>query len=214
MKNLEQLFDIDSSLKKDLKELKKAAAAPAKRIAKHLFTDTLCPWVGNRFAYKDFLSRNRNHGFHVSIDLNSFSEINKKYGHLVGDEAIQQFFKASSSVSRMLKGKNFRVGGDENRLYFSDKQKAEQFAAQLEKNLKSEKVKDFNLSASIGIGYTPEQAEEALKQAKQKLRNEPHPKGSEPTVIVSLLNQDPPAHWEPSSRFSTVEKTPILKVKL
>ncbi len=221
LKTFEDLFQMDTGLKKALTELRKASPEATKKVAKHLFTDTLCPWVGNRYAYNDFLSRHKHHGIHVSIDLNGFSSLNNRYGHLVGDEGLQQYFKISSEISRLLKGKNFRVGGDENRLYFPDRKKAEAFAFELKTRLASEKIKDHQLSVSIGIGFTPEQAEAALKQAKEqlgptvqfeKVRN--FKAGEEPTVIVSLLSEAPPAHWSPSlEEVSKEQKDSLLKVK-
>lgn len=222
MKLFEDLFQVDNGLKSALTELRKAAPEAAKKVAKHLFTDTLCPWVGNRYAYNDFLSRHKQHGIHVSVDLNGFSSLNNNHGHIVGDEALQKYFKISSEVSRLLKGKNFRVGGDENRLYFSDRHKAEQFSFELKTRLATEKIRDHQLSVSIGIGYTPDQAETALKQAKEqlgptvqheKVRN--FPAGAEPTIIVSLLGEKPPAHWSPSSDQISKEgaKDSMLKIK-
>jgi diguanylate cyclase (GGDEF)-like protein len=220
MKNLEQIYAMDRSLKEALSDLKKADKTAAKKIAKHLFTDTLCPWVGNRAAYNDFLSRHKYHGFHVSVDLNSFSEINNRYGHLVGDDAIKIFFKISSEISRMLKGKNFRVGGDENRLFFNDKATAEKYSQELKARLSKEKVRDFQLSASVGIGYTPEHAEAALKKAKEQLGTEVQYEkvrnfrsGEEPTVIVTLLNESPPASWSPVvEKVSNDDKKGMLKI--
>jgi diguanylate cyclase (GGDEF)-like protein len=221
LKSFEDLFQMNTGLKKALSELKKSNPSATKKVAKHLFTDTLCPWVGNRYAYNDFLSRHKHHGIHVSIDLNSFSSLNNKYGHLVGDEGLQAYFKLSSELSRALKGKNFRVGGDENRLYFPDKAKAERFASDLKTRLVNEKIKDHQLSVSIGLGFTPEQAEKALKQAKEQLGPEVQYEkirsfkaGEEPTIIVSMLNEQPPVHWSPVlEEQSKEQKDSLLKIK-
>lgn len=219
LNNIQDISTSDISLKKALAETRKFNPAVGKVLAKHIYTDTLCPWVGNRFAYNDFLSRHKHHGIHVSVDLNSFSNINNTQGHLAGDEAIKKFFKISSEISRGLKGKNFRVGGDENRLFFDSPKAAETFASMLKERLSTEKIGDHILSASVGIGYTPEEAELALKQAKEELgpmfegeRIKRHAVGQEPTSIVSNLSKTPPNHWKAPAQ-SPKEEAGLLKLR-
>lgn len=111
-------------------------------------------------------------------------------------------------------GKLFRIGGDEARLHFPTQERANGFVKEIRQRLaqspsiKSPDGKDTGhiVSASIGMGYTPEHAEQALIHAKERLgplvqgkRQKYKAPGQEETVAHSLLHESPPPHWRPST---------------
>jgi diguanylate cyclase (GGDEF)-like protein len=206
---LEALSKTDMSVMDAINIARKHNPKAGKVLARHVFTDSMVPKVGNTFAYKDFLSRNQNTGIHLSLDANGFGSINKEHGHPVGDEAIKHLFNTVSDVSRKYGLKAFRVGGDEGRLHAPTPARAEGFVKELKERLaNSPNVAGTNhkLSVSVGIGYSPEHAEQALIRAKDQLgplvdgkRIKTFPLGKEPTVHHSLLHENPPPLWRPQT---------------
>jgi diguanylate cyclase (GGDEF)-like protein len=132
----------------------------------------MVPTIGNKFAYKDFLSRPKT-GTHVHVDLNSFGKINKRYGHDVGDMAIKSAFNAAREALDETVGKKYgkawRTGGDEGRFHVPTPQHAAAFAKRFQEKLDalSPINGEFKYSASVGSGPTPQHAESALASAKQ-----------------------------------------------
>ncbi len=207
VERLEDLAKGDMGLMDALGITRQHNPAAGKVLARHLFTDTMVPKVGNAFAYKDFLSRNRDNGIHLSLDANGFGSINKEHGFETGNEAIKHLFNTVSDVSRKYGLKAFRVGGDEGRLHAPTPARAEGFIKELKDKLaNSPNVAgtDHKMSVSIGLGYSPEHAEQALMHAKDQLgplvngkRMKTFPAGKEPTVSHSLLHENPPNTWRP-----------------
>ena len=81
-------------------------------MANHIYQDTMVPEVGNLFAYQKFLQTNKDQGYHVLTDLNSFKEINQFYGVTAGDQAIIDFGKLASKLAQSFGMQPFRVTGD------------------------------------------------------------------------------------------------------
>lgn len=160
-----------------------------KTINKHLFTDTLVPTIGNRMAYKDFLSRPRE-GVHVHIDMNDFGALNKApFNYEIGNQAIMATGRAlreamDESVGRKY-GKTFRISGDEFRAHVPDKEGAAAFARAFRAKLEGIPAVQgtHRLSASIGTGLTPESAEDSLLQAKGQKSLAAKPKGQAETHV-------------------------------
>ena len=205
----QKLLKSDISLSEALKIARQHNPEAAKVLARHIYTDTLVPKVGNKFAYNDFLSRHRNSGVHISMDANSFGSINKEHGFEYGNEAIKQMFNTASEVSRQFSGKLFRVGGDEGRLYFPNEEKAVGFANEFKKKLaQNPKIAGkHQVSVAMGIGWSPEQAEKALISAKDQLgplaegkRQKIAPPGQEATVWHSLLHEPKSPNWRPATQ--------------
>lgn len=163
-----------------------------KILTAHIFKDTMVPSMGNKKAYQDFLSRPRG-GVHVHIDLNDFGTINKVHGFETGDSAIKAAGQAmrnaiDSSVSKKV-AKAFRVGGDEFRIYVP----THEHAARLVRALKQhwDKIPPIegthSVSGSIGIGHTPETAENALIQAKTAKKSSGYKLGEAKTHAHSAI---------------------------
>lgn len=224
-KNLKDLRKVDMGLMEALKIARAHNPDAGNALARHIFLDTLVPRVGNSFAYKDFLSRHNNSGVHLSLDANSFGAINKEHGFEAGNEAIKQLFNTVSDVSRKYGLKAFRVGGDEGRLHASTPERAHGFINELKERLDSAPHldgTDHRLSVSVGLGYTPEHAEQALMRAKDQLgplelgkRKKMWAPGKEPTVAHSLLHESPPPHWRPSTAsVPAAAQEPISALKI
>lgn len=140
-------------------------------VNRSLFTDTMIPTIGNKAAYRDFLSRPRE-GVHVHLDGNDFGNINKVHSHDVGNQAIIAMGKALRSamdeaVGRK-NGKLFRTGGDEFVAHVPSHEHAALFARTLRNKLEAIPAirGTHRLSMSLGFGPSHEHAEEALKDAK------------------------------------------------
>lgn len=147
----------------------------------HIFSDNMVPSMGSKYAYKRFLSRPRQ-GTHIMIDGNSFGVINKKFGQQVGDQAIEAYGKAAREAMDEAVGRDkgklfrdpdqqdlYRDGGDEFRAYVPSHDHAVRFLQAFQRKL--DQVPPIGgvhrLSASVGIGHTPEHANTAMNAAKQ-----------------------------------------------
>ncbi|SRR5216683_2499031 len=200
------LAKADIGLSEALKIARDHNKDAGKVLARHIYTDRLVPKVGNLYAYNDFLNRNRNTGIHISMDANSFGQINKEHGFEMGNQAIKHLFTNISDASRKYGLKSFRIGGDEARLHAPDQKRAEGFAKDVKEMLSMvpKMGGTHQISASIGIGYSPDHAEQALMVAKKKLFDpttgvKKFKPGEEPSVDHSLLHEDPPLGWKPHS---------------
>lgn len=208
-KVFENLSKEEPSLGEALKSIKATNPKAHKVLARHLYTDTMVPRIGNSFAYKDFLTRHGNSGIHLSLDANSFGSINKEHGFEKGNEAIKKLFNTISDISRKYGMKAFRVGGDEGRLHAPTPERANGFLKELKSSLETSPLlsgTNHRISVAVGVGYTPEHAEQSLIRAKDKLgplisgkRVKEFKPGEEPTVSHSALEETPPAHWKPSN---------------
>jgi GGDEF domain-containing protein len=185
---IESIHHRDPELMMHLSKIRKISPESASILGKRIFTDTMVPHVGNKLAYEDFMSRPRK-GVHVMIDGNDFGAINKKWGQSMGDNAIKQMFGAVSQSSRTMRGKLFRVGGDEGRLHFETPEQAYSFVRDVRKNLENlPPIKGIHgHSLSIGIAETPERAEQALINAKNEKKAMNYPVGQAHTHVHSLL---------------------------
>lgn len=125
------------------------------------------------------------------IDLDNFKEINDIYGHLAGDEVLQEIIKIIYSQIRKDVDMVFRYGGDEFALFFpfisSDKLKflleriRKNISEQTFKVVKDENLYEFKITVTIGGASFPEHsqdiinlignADKALLQAKAKGKN-------------------------------------------
>jgi diguanylate cyclase (GGDEF)-like protein len=140
-------------------------------LQRHLFSDTMVPVMGNKAAYADFLARPKP-GVHIHLDANQFKNVNEKFGHEVGNQAITSMGNAirsalDESVGRK-HAKSFRSGGDEFIAHVPTHEHAARFARALRSKLDAIPAiqGQHRLSTSMGWGPTPEHAEAALMDAK------------------------------------------------
>lgn len=153
-----------------LKELAAAGHINPKDIDtlhQELYGDQMTPGIGNKRAYRDFLSRPRE-GVHLSLDANAFKRINDELGHEAGDQAIGSMGRALRSAMDETvgsdKGKLFRSGGDEFVAHVPTHEDAAHFARALRSKLEATPpvAGTHRLSMSVGIGHTPAVADAAL----------------------------------------------------
>jgi diguanylate cyclase (GGDEF)-like protein len=94
----------------------------------------------------------------IMIDIDSFKLINDNYGHIAGDEILQQFAARLKDAVRGSKDWVARYGGDEFLLYLHDtniekaQKVAERIRQSIEKFAFSAQNMAFTLTSSIGIG--------------------------------------------------------------
>lgn len=188
------LNKIEPELEDAIKALRgavKSGALPEtslKTLTRHVFNDQLVPFVGNKKAYEDFLSRPRK-GIHIHIDGNDHGYLNKLYGFETGNDAIRHLARAIKSameetVGRKA-GKIFRIGGDEFNAHVPSAEHAAAFSRALRAKLDSIPALKgtHSFSASVGYGPTPDHAEESLMQAKTEKAAAGYKKGQAKTHI-------------------------------
>lgn len=108
--------------------------------------------VGNRYGYdkkirKIFKSKKQNYSLAL-LDLDFLREINNELGHTSGDVALK-------SVAKIIKEAGmtdiYRIGGDEFAFLIDEKSDSLEICQQINAKIKTVKIEDRYLSASIGI---------------------------------------------------------------
>ena len=168
----------------------------------HYLKDSLCPEVGNTLAHKELLKRHGKSGVHVVVDINGLSHLNQKFGNEAGDSVIKELCESASKIAHSNSGKVFRTSGGELSGHFGDPDAATRFASELNQSMDGKHLKGHKISACFGLGYTHDQAKEALKHAKDKLgpvvegervhRFQPH---ETPSQVHHFLDKVPPEEW-------------------
>ena len=175
-----------------------------KKLQINAATDALTGLYNRRLFEEYFskeLNRAKRYGQHlamVMMDLHRFKDINDRYGHLVGDQALQA---AASTMRKTLRTSDyaFRIGGDEFALLLpqSDPEQAGTLCRRLRTSYASatESMKiEMPLALDYGVAVFPEdndQQEMLLRLADERLYQmknvacapEPQPRlSSEPPV--------------------------------
>jgi GGDEF domain-containing protein len=133
-----------------------------------LYTDPMLPGVGNKYAANEFLAKQKP-GVYGSIDLNEFRNINNKFGHPMGDEAIKAAGHGlREAANKAGKVRLFRNGGDEFILHAPIPQDAHTFLRYARSNFDNippiQGVHKLSFSAGLGTDYNT--ADKALYHAK------------------------------------------------
>jgi len=140
--------------------------------------DSLCD-LPNRMLFYDRLrqellrSKRSKHKIAVMfMDLDDFKNVNDDYGHVVGDELLQQ---VSKRVVKVLRESDTiaRIGGDEFTLIITDfdnKKSVTKIATKILSTIQesySLQGNKFTISASIGISMSPDDSEDINMLVKQ-----------------------------------------------
>jgi GGDEF domain-containing protein len=210
LKGMENLQKMDPSL-----PIYEKPAEP--EFPDHIEKDSQFPDFGNLFSYKKFVAFNKNSGVHVTIDGNSVGALSDTHGQLMGDEGVSLMFNSILELSKKYKVHAFRVSGDKSRIIFKSPQEALGFTKELEQKLDETEVlsgTNHKFTVSVGIGYSPGQAEQALQEAKDILggminsqRVKHFDLGKEPFIHVSKLHEAPPDDWRPLEKSKTYLET-------
>jgi GGDEF domain-containing protein len=161
-------------------------------LTSEIFTDKMIPGLGNKKAYEDFMTRPKE-GVHIRLDGNDFGSINKLHGFETGNAAITSMGgalrQAMDEAVGSKHGKAFRIGGDEFHAFVPDYESAARFARHLRGKLESipEIGGTHKLSFSIGLGHTPEHAEQAMIKAKGAKKTAGYASGMAKTHVHSLV---------------------------
>lgn len=171
-------------------------------MTQHVYGDPMVPGLGNRKAWEEFRSKNKP-GVYVGMDLNDLKSLND-HSHGMGDDAIRAYgrtLRETADEATPGVAKIFRVGGDEMTAHFPSNEHAMQFARKLHEKLEALPPMGgvHKVSTGMGFGTTPEQADEALKQAKtgkyhpgqeaisERDRRRVFPVGQTPNMAHSLV---------------------------
>lgn len=171
--------------------------------------------IGNAYAYKKFLERGPRSGVHLMLDLNDFRNVNNTFGHDVGTQALRAYFGAVRQAVDEAVGRRhaklfrngsedydlFRSMGDEAQVHLPSHEHAVRFVYALREKLAALPPVGgtHRLSAAIGVGATPEEADAAMYQAKAGKFTAPgsdarrYPSGHVPNLMYSVI----PGHEGP-----------------
>lgn len=140
-------------------------------MVRHIYEDPMLEGIGNKKAWQEFRLKNKP-GVYMMLDGNDFSAVNNAFGHDVGDDALRATGHALRGAMKDTKvpGKLFRPGGDEIAAYFPSHEHAVSFARELTQKLHAiPPIQGHHqLSASMGFGVSPEDADKALYMAKDR----------------------------------------------
>lgn len=184
-----------------------------KKLQINAATDALTGLYNRRLFEEYFnkeLNRAKRYGQHLAVvimDLHRFKDINDKYGHLAGDQALQS---AASTMRKTLRTSDyaFRIGGDEFALLLpqSDPEQAGTLCRRLRSSYAAatEPMKlDVALALDYGIAVFPEDgdlqegllrlADERLYQLKNSGRNHLAPPPPPPPAPESHPAATPPS---------------------
>lgn len=163
-------------------------------LRQHLFEDPRAPGVGNRKAWEQFNSKQKP-GVYVSMDLNNLHDVNSLYGHMGGDNGIAIYGQALRQAADFVgtdKGKVWLVAGDEGIYYTETPEHALLFVQKLQELMSKAPLiqNTHQVSLSLGIGNSYEEADKALFQAKE--------------LKMQHLQKDPAISRLPSFAFSAL----------
>ena len=140
--------------------------------------DSLCD-LPNRMLFYDrlrqSLSRSKRNDQKIAVmfmDLDNFKAVNDEYGHIVGDEILQQVSKRVVAALRE-SDTIARIGGDEFTLIITDIEDIESVSRIAQKILSTtqEPYKlhghEFSISTTIGISLFPDNCEDIKMLVKQ-----------------------------------------------
>jgi diguanylate cyclase (GGDEF)-like protein len=144
----------------------------------YLASHDLLTGLSNRAVFENSLmssiEKNKKKGRKTGllhIDLDNFKKVNDTLGHEAGDYFLKEVGRRIRTVVHDPDNITARLGGDEFVVilnHIMDEQAASEVARQIIKELKrpieikgTDVVKDFNITASIGIALAPDHAQDA-----------------------------------------------------
>ena len=140
-----------------------------KRLNKALKYDILTK-LQNRYLFNEICKNNgMKKGIVAVIDLDHFKAANDTYGHSVGDLVLIEV--GTLLLRNFRRESTFRISGDEFYIFDSDLDFSGRFENFLDEAQKSEKLKKYNISLSIGL-YNKEENEDieiAFKKADKSM---------------------------------------------
>lgn len=200
-----------------------------KKLQINAATDALTGLYNRRLFEEYFgkeLNRAKRYGQHLAVvllDLHRFKDINDRYGHLVGDQALQA---AASTMRKTLRTSDyaFRIGGDEFALLLpqSDPEQAATLCRRLRSSYASvtEPMKlELPVALDYGIAVFPEdgdQQEMLVRLADERLYQMKHavrPPEAQPVFSPAAEPAPPPQAAPPPAATSRVVamESPLVK---
>jgi len=169
-KESEEEFMKDDDFLQDIRAKFGVDSPQDKAATKLLYHDDMIPGMGNKKASANFLAKNKP-GVYLALDGNDFREVNNKFGHQTGDEAIKAMGGAIRDASlKVGTTKAFRSGGDEFMVHAPTHEDAATFLGHLKQHL--EALPPINgvhkQSFSVGMGHDFPTADAASYLAKEQ----------------------------------------------
>jgi diguanylate cyclase (GGDEF)-like protein len=205
--------ELEQSIKKAFGE----GSPQYRAFAQHMYHDDMVKGVGNKKAATNFLVKNKP-GVYLALDGNDFKEINNKFGHTVGDQAIASMGGALRDASAKVgTTKVFRNGGDEFMVHAPTHEDAATFLGHLKQHMDALPLVggQHKQSFSVGMGHDFKTADAASYLAKdQKLdpisKQRAYAVGQVPNLGHSLL----PGHEGPIFKEETKPHPAAVETKL
>jgi diguanylate cyclase (GGDEF)-like protein len=177
----------------------------------------------NRRLFEEYLNKELNrakrYGQHLAVvilDLHQFKEVNDRYGHAAGDQALQQ---AATTLRKTLRTSDyaFRIGGDEFALLLpqSDPEQAATLCRRLRANYDSAILPlkfDVPLAADYGLAVFPEdgdQREALLRVADERLYELKHTSRTAPRVVPLEPAAQRPLAGKPAASAPVPRSEPV-----
>lgn len=198
-----------------------------KKLQINAATDALTGLYNRRLFEEYFskeLNRAKRYGQHLAVvimDLHRFKDVNDRYGHLAGDQALQS---AASTMRKTLRTSDyaFRIGGDEFALLLpqSDPEQAATLCRRLRTSYAAttEPMKlELPLALDYGIAVFPEdgdQQEMLVQLADDRLyqmKSAERPPESKPAVRPAPPPPERPAPPPPIPRRVVPIESPLTK---
>ncbi|NOH96686.1 sensor domain-containing diguanylate cyclase [Vibrio sp. 99-70-13A1] len=131
-------------------------------LEKQTYTDHLTQ-VYNRFALEKLLPtalnttiKNKKSAALFMIDIDCFKNLNDRYGHLQGDQALKNIASAIQNWGQNRKGECFRFGGDEFLVFMPElsKEEAQAYAQDLLSKIQSLQIPNIDSTVSDVLSIT------------------------------------------------------------
>jgi len=206
----EKLSNVFSDLRKSeaglSDKLDDAMSPKEPQLPKHVYKDLSIPQIGNMHSFNTFEQQYQNVGVWIALDANGFDAINDDSGYEAGNEGMKNLMTSVAKAATDLGLKAFRVGGGTAFVHAPNNDQAALFCDRIQNDVKSSPMVagKHKMSISIGLGYSKQHAENALKMAKQKLSHfeggieqRMKPPGCEENVFHSLLHENLHPDWQP-----------------
>lgn len=202
-----------------------------KKLQINAATDPLTGLYNRRLFEEYFakeLNRAKRYNQHLALilmDLHRFKEVNDRFGHLTGDQALQS---AAATLRKTLRTSDyaFRIGGDEFALLLpqADPEQANTLARRLRSSYEAitQPMKlDVPLALDYGVAVFPEEgdqkevlirlADERLYELKNKSRESGHPLRPFGVTANSPAQAENVAFESPLKNVALVEEMPLQK---
>jgi len=142
---------------------------PSERLKKDMYDDAAIPGIENKMAFRQTQDVP---GYWMTLDMNSFRDINAVHGHALGDSVIKAVGTAISQTILQSpyakKARGFRAGGDNFAVWAETPEALPYLLRQIHTRMDQIPLigGTHKVSIGAGMGRTVDEANQSLAQAK------------------------------------------------